>query len=117
MVIVDDELSRSSVFGRCSPRSRESHLSAKRPHAVARYRAVARSTTNESTTPRNPHPARAGHALGNGPTRWDRGPTHGVVFGHDFHFIANRYCDRFDNDGHLTTPDGTPARLVRAGTS
>jgi hypothetical protein len=40
-------------------------------------------------------------------------PTHGVVVGDDFYFIANSGWDRFAEDGHLTKPTGTPARLVK----
>lgn len=44
-------------------------------------------------------------------------PTHGVVVGNDFYFIANSGWDRFGDDGHVTRPGGTPARLVRVGGS
>jgi hypothetical protein len=41
-------------------------------------------------------------------------PTHGVVVGRDFYFLENSGWDRFADDGHITKPNGTPARLVRA---
>jgi hypothetical protein len=41
-------------------------------------------------------------------------PTHGVVVGDQFYFIANSGWDRFADDGHITTPTGTPARLEKA---
>jgi hypothetical protein len=40
-------------------------------------------------------------------------PTHGVVVGDQFYFIANSGWDRFADDGHITNPKGTPARLER----
>lgn len=40
-------------------------------------------------------------------------PTHGVVVGDQFYFIANSGWDRFADDGHITNPKGQPARLVR----
>jgi hypothetical protein len=43
-------------------------------------------------------------------------PTHGVVIGDDFVFIANSGWDRFADDGHITKPAGDPARLVRVST-
>jgi len=40
-------------------------------------------------------------------------PTHGVVVGDDFYYIANSGWDRFADDGHITTPTGSPARLQK----
>jgi hypothetical protein len=40
-------------------------------------------------------------------------PTHGVVVGNQFYFIANSGWDRFGDDGHITNPTGTPARLEK----
>ena len=40
-------------------------------------------------------------------------PTHGVVVGNDFVFIANSGWDRFGDDGHITNPQGAPARLEK----
>lgn len=40
-------------------------------------------------------------------------PTHGVVVGDQFFFIANSGWDRFADDGHITNPTGTPARLEK----
>jgi len=40
-------------------------------------------------------------------------PTHGVVVGDQFYFIANSGWDRFADDGHITNPKGTPARLEK----
>jgi hypothetical protein len=44
-------------------------------------------------------------------------PTHGVVVGNDFYFIANSGWDRFGDDGRITKPAGTPPRLERVTTS
>ena len=40
-------------------------------------------------------------------------PTHGVVVGDQFFFLANSGWDRFGDDGHITNPKGAPARLER----
>jgi hypothetical protein len=40
-------------------------------------------------------------------------PTHGVVVGDQFYFIANSGWDRFADDGHITNRTGTPARLEK----
>jgi hypothetical protein len=40
-------------------------------------------------------------------------PTHGVVVGDQFYFIANSGWDRFADDGHITNPTGKPARLEK----
>jgi hypothetical protein len=40
-------------------------------------------------------------------------PTHAVVVGNDLIFIANSGWDRFGDDGHITNPKGTPARLEK----
>jgi hypothetical protein len=40
-------------------------------------------------------------------------PTHGVVVGDQFYFIANSGWDRFADDGHITNPTGAPARLEK----
>lgn len=40
-------------------------------------------------------------------------PTHGVVVGDEFYFIANSGWDRFADDGHITNATGTPARLEK----
>jgi|HubBroStandDraft_6_1064221.scaffolds.fasta_scaffold12840_2 sugar lactone lactonase YvrE len=39
-------------------------------------------------------------------------PTHGVVIGDQFYFLANSGWDRFADDGHMTS-NGAPARVVR----
>lgn len=43
-------------------------------------------------------------------------PTHGVMVGDDFYFIANSGWDRFADDGRITKPAGEPARLERVST-
>jgi hypothetical protein len=40
-------------------------------------------------------------------------PTHDVVVGDNFYFIANSGWDRFSDAGQITKASGTPARLEK----